>query len=926
MKFGRQPQDYPPCVKLSFLIIPAFSALLLFCPAGLRAKPMSSGQAERMVKGWLKLDPNPLQTPLGNRVSQVNVFDDVNGEAIYYVIYLQPAGFVIVPADDLVEPIIAFADDGIFDPSPDNPLGALVSRDLPIRVAAARTFQAAAAGSQQQGTSSSQQAALEKTCFKAQGKWAELHDYSDMVEPLGESSISDVWVAPLLQSKWSQSNVCGEACYNYYTPGASYPPIIPDDTSNYVCGCVATAMAQYMRYWQYPTTGVGPGQCFTIRVDSVEYTECLRGGNGSGGPYNWSDMVLDPGCSTTPTQSEAIGALTFDAGVAAEMSYTSGSSGAGMHDATEALRTTFLYSNAICAYDFSEDGFDYDVQNNMINTNLDWGNPSLLAISGSSAGHAIVADGYGYNAATLYHHLNLGWAGSYDAWYNLPNIGTPYDFDVVDACIYNIYISGSGEIISGRVTDTSGNPISGATVTGVRTGGGTYNDTTDSNGIYALAKIPSSSEYTVSVTKTNYTFTDQIVWTGESTEDPPSWPCGNQWGIDFVGIPGPSPPVAESDTISIEYGAATTIDLQASDEGLPDPPGVLSYIISSLPNHGTLDDPCAGAINGVPYILASNGNQVVYSPFITHIGSDSFDFKANDGGTPPDGGDSNIATITINVQLPAPTVVYDTNFDGGLPAGWSIVDGGETIDTWTDTNPGGRSSSYWTGTFMIVDSDDAGEVDMNEQLITHSIDCSNLLDVVLKFKHDFVYYSLSNDEVADVDIRVNGGTWQNILRYQGASAEGQVELDLSSIADGDPNVQIRWHYYNANWEWYWGIDDVQLIAVTLPQPTPGDFEPDGDVDIEDLAVLREEWLCEELSADVWPDGGDGIVNFLDWAILAAGWQITVDFETLEDFTDQWLKTGANYYIADIAPAPDGDGIVNIFDFAVFAQNWRVGVE
>jgi hypothetical protein len=96
-------------------------------------------------------------------------------------------------------------------------------------------------------------------------------------------------------------------------------------------------------------------------------------------------------------------------------------------------------------------------------------------------------------------------------------------------------------------------------------------------------------------------------------------------------------------------------------------------------------------------------------------------------------------------------------------------------------------------------------------------------------------------------------------------------------------------------------------------------------EINDLRVLCEQWLFEELSMDVAPDGGDGTVNFLDWAIFAADWQITVDFETLADFADQWLKTGANYYIADIAPAPDGDGIVNMLDFAALANNWLVGV-
>jgi hypothetical protein len=74
----------------------------------------------------------------------------------------------------------------------------------------------------------------------------------------------------------------------------------------------------------------------------------------------------------------------------------------------------------------------------------------------------------------------------------------------------------------------------------------------------------------------------------------------------------------------------------------------------------------------------------------------------------------------------------------------------------------------------------------------------------------------------------------------------------------------------------------------------GDFGcPDG-VDGIDLGVLCEEWLLVELSSDVWPEGGDGFVNFLDWAIFADGWGVTVDYDELAGFAEQWLKSGSNY--------------------------------
>jgi hypothetical protein len=107
-------------------------------------------------------------------------------------------------------------------------------------------------------------------------------------------------------------------------------------------------------------------------------------------------------------------------------------------------------------------------------------------------------------------------------------------------------------------------------------------------------------------------------------------------------------------------------------------------------------------------------------------------------------------------------------------------------------------------------------------------------------------------------------------------------------------------------------------------PPAGDLNLDCGVDFVDFGMMCEDWLLEELSADVGPNGGDGFVNFLDWAIFADGWQTTHDIFDLAEFADQWLKTGSNYLIADIAPAPDGDGVVNMRDLATLANNWLAG--
>jgi len=234
---------------------------------GLSAAPMTSYEAEMVVLGWLRFDPNPLGTPLGREILAVDTFIGDEGEAVYHVVQLQPAGFIIVSADDLVEPIIGFADDGEYNPSPTNALGTLVEADLRSRLAAARSPVVALS------------IAAQVAPTTAQKKWALLMDlalapYNDLTvmsePPLCSRSPSDLRVAPLTASAWGQMNVsssegANKACYNYYTPqwNASTNEIEweEDRTDNYYSGCVATAMAQLMRAHSYPKEGIGVEPC-----------------------------------------------------------------------------------------------------------------------------------------------------------------------------------------------------------------------------------------------------------------------------------------------------------------------------------------------------------------------------------------------------------------------------------------------------------------------------------------------------------------------------------------------------------------------------------------------------------------------------------------------------------------------------------------
>jgi hypothetical protein len=491
------------CRCLSVLIL-----ALLACR--LSAAPVSSDEAASAVRGWLHGNLRSF-TSGGARQGSTQSYPGADGETLYYVVDLLPEGFVVLSTDDGVEPIITFSASGRFDASSANPLVALLQSDLPRRLDAARKGLPGRIRAPSVGLPDR---------LSARDKWAWLagSGESDVGDKAGYPVISDIRVPPLLGSMWNQSDIAGSPCYNYYTP------------NHYFSGCVATVMAQIMRYFEYPASGVGTPS-FYIHVNGQYQVRSLLGGNGSGGPYEWDRMVLQPGWSTTDAERRAIGALCHDAGVAVHMAYSATGSSASSLDAATQLKNVFGYGNAIKGYNGGGDigpGL-----NAMINPNLDADLPVILALSRVGGGHAVICDGYGEQAGTLYHHLNMGWSGQGDAWYNLPTVDVvDRTYTAVAACLYNIFPSGSGEVVSGRVTDEAGVPMAGVTVRLTTGAGASFTDITDSRGIYGIRGVPSGSDCTLVASKSGYGFPVQTATIGQSSD----WSAtsGNVHGIHFV--------------------------------------------------------------------------------------------------------------------------------------------------------------------------------------------------------------------------------------------------------------------------------------------------------------------------------------------------------------------------------------------------------
>jgi len=184
----------------------------------------------------------------------------------------------------------------------------------------------------------------------------------------------------------------------------------------------------------------------------------------------------------------------------------------------------------------------------------------------------------------------------------------------------------------------------------------------------------------------------------------------------------------------------------------------------------------------------------------------------------------------ITGDNPQTTLFFEDFSD---PSDWTIENGGTgtgPAETWTTENPGNRNLSL-TEPFMISDSDSLGAGgEMDESLISPPVDVSGFSQLVLQFTHDFTWYNGSLDEQADVEIRRSPvDPWILVSNYSGAARIGTETIDISAVAAGATELQIRFHYYNAAYEWWWAIDDVFVLGNNGFQCSDVEIRPEVTV-------------------------------------------------------------------------------------------------
>lgn len=199
-------------------------------------------------------------------------------------------------------------------------------------------------------------------------------------------------VQPLLKSKWGQD-------YPY------------SKLTQYVTGCVATAVAQVMYYHKWPAQGKGQ-ESYKVTFDNT-----VRSADFTKSHYDWDNMLPDYNRrNITTKQEDAVALLMNDVGIATNMQYTDRASGTQSYMAERALRNYFDYDAALVTrFDEGDDNFIEIVKKELRN-----GFP--LYISGESktgGGHAWVCDGF--DKEDMFH-MNFGWNGQANGYYSLATL------------------------------------------------------------------------------------------------------------------------------------------------------------------------------------------------------------------------------------------------------------------------------------------------------------------------------------------------------------------------------------------------------------------------------------------------------------------------------------------------------------------------
>ncbi|MGN0210667.1 MAG: C10 family peptidase [Muribaculaceae bacterium] len=317
---------------------------------------------------------------------------------------LAGGGFVVVSGDSRTYPILCYSDHGSLD-----------LNDLPTNALA----------------------------------WLESYNYAIKTlaeEAAGESSdaiITGEVIAPLLATTWYQDGPYNDLC-----------PVLTVDGEDEKAptGCVATAMAQVMYFYQWPKEA-----CTEIPAYTFNYDTSTHGNTGEDNTapmempalppttFDWDNMLLSyKDVDATDAQKQAVAVLMQYCGQALRMTYNLWGSDATETALTTALRNYFGYDANVASA--KREYYGIEEWETLIYNELLAGRPVPYAANNNVAGHSFVCDGFDGNGL---FHINWGWGGKADGYFRLSvlnpmeveSIGSnssPYGYNMMQEAVVGV--------------------------------------------------------------------------------------------------------------------------------------------------------------------------------------------------------------------------------------------------------------------------------------------------------------------------------------------------------------------------------------------------------------------------------------------------------------------------------------------------------
>jgi len=398
--------------------------IIYLLPGWLGAKQVSPENARRAVETLVQsrnllrddrelnlVQVKTTANKMGNTTTRSTT--DTTDDVLYYVFNVGESGFVVVSGDDRAVPILGYSDAGVYDPDRLPPnfvyyLDGFLAEEIEQAIA-------------QEIPQSEKAKELWETYLNGN------------ISALRAASIND----PLLGADNNPNSIA----WDQNKPFNVKCPLYKGEYT--ATGCMATAMAMVMKYYNYPQKGKGTIGNYTtgdlgISIPSVDI---------SNHTYNWSKMFARYTYNTysgNPEEDE-VADLMYHCGISMKMDYNTLSVGsaAAMAYAATAFRDNFSYGNSI--NHLQRNYYSTGEWEALIKSEIDNSRPVIYGGQDPvNGGHAFVCDGYDGNGR---FHFNWGWSGLANGYYTTDAVnptGTNYKFNQDQELILSIVPAAGG--------------------------------------------------------------------------------------------------------------------------------------------------------------------------------------------------------------------------------------------------------------------------------------------------------------------------------------------------------------------------------------------------------------------------------------------------------------------------------------------------